>query len=282
MRNYKAVVIDDEYFIRTGFKFLLDWEKLRMEIAGQASDGEQGLELVKELCPDVVFLDIKMPKMDDKHKNRLQKVVRIAIILIIAIFTCTYTIQSIEPILNTICKSEAKAIATKISNVRATEVMSNYSYSDIVKIARDNDQNIKSVELDIIKVNEIVSDVALKIQEDLDDIGSQELGIAMGTFTGSKLLSGRGPKIYYRIISIGDVETDYRSEFKQAGINQTQHRVYLQVDCNVAILTPFNTIEEKISNQVVLAENVIVGNIPSTYYNFNGIENNDQILETVN
>ena len=217
---------------------------------------------------------IKMPKMDDKHKNRLQKAVRIAIILIIAIFTCTYTIQSIEPILNTICKSEAKAIAT--------EVMSNYSYSDIVKIARDNDQNIKSVELDIIKVNEIVSDVALKIQEDLDDIGSQELGIAMGTFTGSKLLSGRGPKIYYRIISIGDVETDYRSEFKQAGINQTQHRVYLQVDCNVAILTPFNTIEEKISNQVVLAENVIVGNIPSTYYNFNGIENNDQILETIN
>ena len=73
---------------------------------------------------------IKMPKMDDKHKNRLQKAVRIAIILIIAIFTCTYTIQSIEPILNTICKSEAKAIATKISNVRATEVMSNYSYSD--------------------------------------------------------------------------------------------------------------------------------------------------------
>ena len=64
MRSYKAVVIDDEYFIRTGFKFLLDWEKLRMEIAGQASDGEQGLELIKEVCPDVIFLDIKMPKMD--------------------------------------------------------------------------------------------------------------------------------------------------------------------------------------------------------------------------
>lgn len=53
--------------------------------------------------------------------------------------------------------------------------MSNYSYSDIVKISRDSQQNIKSVELDIIKVNEIVSDVALKIQEDLDDIGSQEI-----------------------------------------------------------------------------------------------------------
>ena len=223
-----------------------------------------------------------MEELDLKELLQIFWEKKLQIILIIAIFTCTYTIQSIEPILNTICKSEAKAIATKISNIRATEVMSNYSYSDIVKISRDSQQNIKCVELDIIKVNEIVSDVALKIQEDLDDIGSQELGIAMGTFTGSKLLSGRGPKIYYRIISIGDVETDYRSEFKQAGINQTQHRVYLQVDCNVAILTPFNTIEEKISNQVVLAENVIVGNIPSTYYNFNGMENKDQILETIN
>ena len=225
---------------------------------------------------------IKIPKLDNKYKQKIYKIGKIATVLIIAIFTCTYTIKSIEPILNTICKSEATAIATKISNVKATEVMNNYNYDDIVKISRDNQQNIKSVELDIIKVNEIVSDVALKIQEELDDIGTQELGIAMGTFTGSKLLSGRGPKIYYRIISIGDVETDYRSEFKQAGINQTQHRVYLQVNCNVAILTPFNTIEERISNQVVLAENVIVGNIPSTYYNFNGMESKDQILETIN
>lgn len=135
------------------------------------------------------------------------------------------------------------------------------------------------ISANIIEVNEIISDVAIKIQEDLDDIGSQEIGVAMGTFTGSKLLSGRGPKIYYKIINIGDVETDYRSEFKEAGINQTQHRVYLQVDCNVAILTPFNTIEESISNQVVLAENVIVGELPETYYNFNGMEGEEDILE---
>lgn len=224
---------------------------------------------------------IKLPEFNDRNKKFFKKAGKIAIILVIAIFTFTYTIKSIEPILNTICSSEAKAIATKISNVRATEVMKNYNYSDIVKISRDNDGNINSIELDIIKVNEIVSDVAIKIQEDLDDIGSQDIGVAMGTFTGSKLLSGRGPKIYYKIINIGDVETDYRSEFKQAGINQTQHRVYLQVDCNVAILTPFNTIKESISNQVVLAENVIVGDIPSTYYNFNGIEDNSDVLEVV-
>ncbi len=225
---------------------------------------------------------IKLPNFNNKNREKLYKLLKIAIIVLIAIFTSTYLIQSIQPIFETICTAEAKAIATKISNKKATEVMSNYSYSDIVKITRDANKNITSIELEIVKINEIISDVAIKIQEDLDDIGSQDIGIALGTFTGSKILSGRGPKIYYKIINIGDIETDYRSEFKQAGINQTQHRVYLQVDCKVAILTPFNTIEENITNQVVLAENVIVGEIPSTYYEFNGIKDESDLLETIN
>ena len=224
----------------------------------------------------------KLPKINNQNKKIIRKISKIAIIIVIAIFTCTYTIKSIEPILETICTSEAKAIATKISNERATQVMKSYNYSDIVKISRDINGNINSIELDIIKVNEIVSDIALKIQEDLDDIGSQEIGIAVGTFTGSKLLTGRGPKINYKIINIGDVETDYRSEFRQSGINQTQHRVYMQVKCNVSILTPFNTIKEGITNQVILAENVIVGDIPETYYNFNGIDNKDETLDLIN
>lgn len=53
------------------------------------------------------------------------------------------------------------------------------------------------------------------------------------------------------------------------------HRVYLQVDCTVCILTPFNTIERKITNQVLIAENVIVGHIPDTYYNLEGLGQDD-------
>ena len=225
---------------------------------------------------------IKVPKLNNRKKVILIKTIKVAIIVLIAIFSSTYVIKSIEPIFQTVCSAEAKGIATKISNEKATEVIKNYEYSDIVKISRDSSGNITGIELNVIKVNEIVSDVAIKIQEELDNMESQNVGIAMGTFTGSKILSGRGPKVYYRIISVGDVETDYRSVFEQAGINQTQHRVYLQVNCKVSILTPFNTIEEEISNQVILAENVIIGNIPDTYYNFNGLEGKSDILDASN
>lgn len=68
-----------------------------------------------------------------------------------------------------------------------------------------------------------------------------------------------------------------KSEFSAQGINQTLHRVYLQVICEVSILTPYNNITEKITNQVLIAENVIVGKIPNTYYNLNGLDSSNAI-----
>ena len=90
-------------------------------------------------------------------------------------------------------------------------------------------------------------------------------------------MAGRGPGIKIVITPIGNVETDLRSEFIAQGINQTLHRVYLQVKCNVSILTPFQNMEREITNQVLLIENVIVGNIPNTYYNLEGLNSSDAI-----
>ena len=101
--------------------------------------------------------------------------------------------------------------------------------------------------------------------------------MSFGSFTGINLLSGRGPGIKIRISSIGNVETDLRSEFTAQGINQTLHRIYLQVKCQVSILTPFEDITRDITNQVLIMENVIVGTIPDTYYNIEGINSNDAL-----
>lgn len=102
-----------------------------------------------------------------------------------------------------------------------------------------------------------------------------------GSFTGFKLLAGRGPDVKITISSKGDVETDLRSEFASQGINQTLHRVYLQVKCHINILTPFDNISQEITNQVLLMENVIVGNIPNTYYNLEGINGSSDAIEVI-
>lgn len=142
------------------------------------------------------------------------------------------------------------------------------------------------IKSNIIAINAITSDVANKIQEELDNKGRQKIEIPLGSFTGFKLFSGKGPGMKMTIIQVGDVETDLRSEFTSQGINQTLHRVYLQVRCKMNILTPFDGISKDVTNQVLLIENVIVGNIPNTYYNLEesneNAENGDnKILEFI-
>ena len=95
------------------------------------------------------------------------------------------------------------------------------------------------------------------------------------------MLSGRGPGVKIRISSIGNIETNLNSEFTSQGINQTLHRIYVDISCNVKVLTPFKDIERKITNKVLLAENVIVGNIPNTYYNLEGLNGTSDALEMV-
>ena len=60
------------------------------------------------------------------------------------------------------------------------------------------------------------------------------------------------------------------------------HRVYLEVKCEVNILTPFDNIARQITNQVLLVENVIVGTVPDTYYNLEGLNGSSDALEMIN
>lgn len=223
---------------------------------------------------------IRLPKIffsngGDKSLKRKQKIVKIFIIMIIAFSTVKIVLDAISPIFESLCEDKAKSIATIISNNEATNVMKDHTYDELFTIEKDNDGNITMIKSNVIQINEIISDVAVKIQNSINEGGKENIKIAIGSFTGSKLLSGRGPGIPIKISSIGNVETDLRSEFSAQGINQTLHRVYLQVDCEVSILTPYNTISEKVSNQVLLIENVIVGKIPNTYYNFDGIDSSN-------
>lgn len=223
---------------------------------------------------------IRLPKIffsngGDKSLKRKQKIAKIFIIMVIAFSTVKIVLDAISPIFNALCEDKAKSIATIISNNEATNVMKDHTYDELFTIEKDHDGNITMIKSNVIPINEIISDVAVKIQNSINERGKENIKITIGSFTGSKLLSGRGPGIPIKISSIGNVETDLRSEFSAQGINQTLHRVYLQVDCEVSILTPYNTISEKVSNQVLLIENVIVGKIPNTYYNLDGIDSSN-------
>ena len=222
---------------------------------------------------------IKLPKITEDRNKR--KIIKILLILVIAITIVRAVLLSINPIIEEKCKTVAKSIATKISNEQATLVMAKYTYEDLINVIKGENGNIKMIGTNIISVNEIISDIPIKIQEELEKSENNNFNIKLGSFFGSKIFSGMGPNINIKIQLDGTVETDLKSEFTSQGINQTLHRIYLDVVCKVSILTPVNVISEEIKNQVLLVEGIIAGEIPESYYNLEGLEKKDAI-EIVN
>ena len=133
-------------------------------------------------------------------------------------------------------------------------------------IEKDENGNIQMINANVLKINQITSDIAISIQKRLDSEQKNDIYIPCGAITGIKYLSGFGPRIKLNISSSGSIDTDLKSEFVSQGVNQTMHRVYLQIKTNVSVLTSFKTIRKAIENQVLIAEHIIVGEIPSTYF----------------
>lgn len=71
---YKLVIIDDEYYTLEGMSEIIDWEKYDIHIAGTASDGTDGIKIIRETSPDIVIADICMQEMDGLEMvERLRK-----------------------------------------------------------------------------------------------------------------------------------------------------------------------------------------------------------------
>lgn len=220
--------------------------------------------------PKIVF-----GKFNNMNSNKSKKIIKFCLIIAIMITTFFTSLNSINPIIDTLCKDKAKSVATIICNEESTKIITNYKYEDLITIHRDKEENITMVQSNIVPINYIISDVGEKIQKRIDETHSENTYINLGSLTGSKILSGWGPNIPIKLALVGNVETDLRSEFKSHAINQTIHRIYLQVDCKISILTPYETTEEKIHNQVLIAENIIVGKIPETFYDLEGLTSED-------
>lgn len=117
-----------------------------------------------------------------KMNVQKQKYLKASVILIIAIIAMCVIINSINPIIDKVCVDECKSKATKISNEKATEVMANYAYTDIVTIYRDNNENITMLESNIVVINEITSNIASKIQVGLNEDSESTVYIKLRRF----------------------------------------------------------------------------------------------------
>lgn len=216
---------------------------------------------------------IRLPtiKRIKSNNRKIGKIYFTMIMMIISIFTSYKILKSIDPIFEGLCIAKAKSISTDITNRKSSDVLARYNYKDTVKIIKSDDGKSSILKTDIVTLNQIISDIAIEIQNEINEIGKQNVEIPIGALVGNKYFAGFGPKVKIRIIPAGDIITDIKTEFKAAGINQTVYRIYLNLECNISIFTSYKTINTTINNQVLLVETVVVGEVPETYLKLENI-----------
>ena len=128
---------------------------------------------------------IKLPTIkhiDLEKKRKLGKIIMIIAIVLIAIIVVKIALKAITPIIDEQCRGMAKAIATRVSNEQATKVMEGYEYEDFCSVVKDNDDNIKMINVNMITINKIISDIPVLIQEELDKEENNTFNIKLRKF----------------------------------------------------------------------------------------------------
>ena len=206
----------------------------------------------------------------------LRKVNSFKIILLIIFFTILTCIiifmKTSYPVLKATCETAAASKGNKIVNDEVSKVMKDYTYEDLINIEKDVEGRITLIKANTIKINEIVNKINYNIQKQFDLIPRITVYMNMGSVSGISVLNKLEPNFEVELESAGTLQSSLRTEFKSVGINQTHHKIYLDIDSRVGILTPFATFGKDIKSEVLLTEAVIVGEVPDSYYNLDGVE----------
>lgn len=210
-----------------------------------------------------VGIKSKIKNMFVEHKKKW-KFFAIVLVLVCAFFL-VFSFM-INPVIMDTVEIKSRALATRAMNDSIADVvMNSIIYDDLVNIISDEFGNISMIQANSLEINNLSKDLAQTCEARIGEFGGNGISIPLGTFTGVPLLVGRGPRISVKMTPIGSVICKFKSHFETAGINQTVHKIYVNINATVAVVMPLSTRSFKAEQEVLISESVIVGQVPEVY-----------------
>lgn len=189
----------------------------------------------------------------------------IFVILSIAILGWIYW-KSMTPTILDVAETRVKSETTRAINEAVNVAISgSCDYSDLITVEKDANNEISLIYADSVKVNTLARQMAVATQSKINDISSFDVNIPLGTLTGVPLLSEKGPKVNIIVSPVGTVNCTFASTFESAGINQTLHRIYINVESVVDLIIPTAHTQVVTTTPILLCESIIIGKVPQTF-----------------
>lgn len=211
-----------------------------------------------------VYLDLHLPPM-----RRATRWALIALCLLL--FFGWVAVRSVMYLRELSCDmvlSDAVDLMTLCVNDTINRTLSgrDYGYDYFVTIDRDESGAVTAIKANMARINALSSELLSDIVEAADK-GELSLSIPLGNILGSSLLLGKGPDIPVDITLLTSSRVDFKNELSAAGINQTKHEMKLDVVVDIDVVLPWRTVSTQVVTEILIAETVIVGEVPQTYLN---------------
>lgn len=210
------------------------------------------------------------------RQMKLKKAFVFFLLTFLISYFCIYMFnEKIEPSLKTVCNSNAKKIAFKSSNDAVLDCIQNIQYDDLITLEKNSENKVTVLNANVAQINKLVSEISYKIHKNIEKNKESKIKLPLSEVFSMRIIGARGPKIKVYTLVEGNVEVNFKSKFEEAGINQTNHTLYVEIVTNIETIAPLFSETSTYTNNIMIAQTVIVSDTPNTYYNIKGVDNID-------
>lgn len=158
-------------------------------------------------------------------------------------------------------------VVVKVNDI-VKDVMADKGFGgdSLVDLEHDGDGNVSAVSANVAAINTLSAEVLSRAVAATEQ-GVAAVEIPLANLLGSALLMNRGPSVTIHVTVLSSSRASFRSEITSAGINQTRHQLFLDLDIQLSCMLPWREIDTSVQTEILVSETVIVGQVPSSYMN---------------
>ena len=205
-----------------------------------------------------------------KKSGRLRWLILVVLLLTAAVIAME---QNLSQTLLDMAFARAYSMAVETINRAVKQAMAQgVTYEELIDAQMDAQGRVSMLRANTMRMNELASQTALLAERELGSAENQVVEIPLGAALGVSFLSGLGPRLEVQILPVGAVHTSFDTEFETAGINQTRHKIFLNLRATVSLIVPTGSQLVEVTSTVPIAESIIVGEVPESFVDVNNEE----------
>jgi len=209
-----------------------------------------------------------------KRRRLMRRLLLLALIVVLLFLLAD---RNVKPLVFSLAEARSAAMASQVlSGAMAEAIGEGVGYEELMNVRMDEKGQVALLSANTLKMNMLADRAGDAALRRLQSMSSEEVSIPLGAALGVTLFAGAGPQIPISIVPVGSISSDFATEFEACGINQTRHKVYLQLTASIRIVIPNGAKTTQVSANMLVAESIIVGAVPDGFvgYNLNEAEMN--------